>query len=175
MYLYSHIRINIDDIYNTMVPSACQKVGMQRWCKREITIQREQYGVIVHLFIGTGRNPDKITSMPLTFTLNYNASYQGLSSLFPLRSVSSFILDIMPSRSSFSHSFGVHPYHIRVVSSYHTRLYHERAFIPKPKTLVIVYAKAENIWLVTFFRTFGRGRPPTVPITSNVWMITTGI
>jgi hypothetical protein len=26
-----------------------------------ITIQREQYGVTVHLFIGTGRNPDEIT------------------------------------------------------------------------------------------------------------------
>jgi hypothetical protein len=50
----------------------------RRWgCKddaREITIQREQYGGTVHLFIGAGHNPDKITSMPLTFTLNYNAS-----------------------------------------------------------------------------------------------------
>jgi hypothetical protein len=34
----------------------------------------EQYGGTVHLFIGTGRNSDKIISMPLTFTLNYNAS-----------------------------------------------------------------------------------------------------
>jgi hypothetical protein len=30
-----------------------------------ITIQREQYGVTVHLFIGTGRSPSKITSIPL--------------------------------------------------------------------------------------------------------------
>jgi hypothetical protein len=29
------------------------------------TIQHEQYGVTVHLFIGTGRSPDKITSVPL--------------------------------------------------------------------------------------------------------------
>jgi hypothetical protein len=75
-----------------MVPSVRQKVRMQRWRAREITIQREQYGATVHLFIGTGCNPDNITSMPLTFTLNYNMSYQGLSSLFPLRSVSSFIV-----------------------------------------------------------------------------------
>jgi hypothetical protein len=34
---------------------------MQRWLEREITIQREQYGVTVHLFIGTGRSPVKIT------------------------------------------------------------------------------------------------------------------
>jgi hypothetical protein len=29
-----------------------------------ITMQREQYGVTLHLFIGTGRNPDKITLIP---------------------------------------------------------------------------------------------------------------
>jgi hypothetical protein len=54
-----------------------------------ITIQREQYGVTVHLFIGMGRNPDKITFMSQTFTVNHKASYQGLSSLLPFRSVSS--------------------------------------------------------------------------------------
>jgi hypothetical protein len=59
--------------------------------EREITIQREQYDVTVHLFIGAGRSPDKIKFIPLTFTLSYNTSYQGLSSLFPLRSVSSSI------------------------------------------------------------------------------------
>jgi hypothetical protein len=122
-----------------MVPSVHEKMGMQRWCEREITIQREQYGVTVHLFIGTGRRSDKIISMSLTFTLNYNASYQGLSSLFPLRSVSSFVLAIIPSRNSFSHSFNVYPCHLRVVSSYHIRLYHERTFIPKPKPPVIIY------------------------------------
>jgi hypothetical protein len=93
---------------------------------RAITIQREQYGVTVHLFIGTERSPDKITFMFLIFTLNHNVSYQGLNSLFPLRSVSSFIFVIILSRSSFSHSFGVHPYHLRVVSLYRTYLYHER-------------------------------------------------
>jgi hypothetical protein len=88
-----------------------------------ITIQREQYGATVYLFIGTGRSPDKITSMPLTFTLDYNASYQGRSSLFLLRSVPSFILAIISSRSSFSHSFDVQSYHLQVVYSYHTCLY----------------------------------------------------
>jgi hypothetical protein len=73
-----------------MVPSACQKVEEQSDVKA-ITIQHEQYDATVHLFIGTGRSPDKIASMPLTFTLSYNTSYQGLCSLFPLRSVSSSI------------------------------------------------------------------------------------
>jgi hypothetical protein len=59
----------------------------ERW----ITIQREQYDVTVHLFIGAGQSPDKITFIPLTFTLSYNTSYQRLSSLFPLRSVLSSI------------------------------------------------------------------------------------
>jgi hypothetical protein len=66
-----------------MVTSACQKVEEQSDAKA-IIIQREQYGATVHLFIGTGRSSDKITSMPLTFTLSYNTSYQGLSSLSPL-------------------------------------------------------------------------------------------
>jgi hypothetical protein len=34
-----------------------------------ITIQREQYGVTVHLFIGTGRCPGKITFMTLNIYL----------------------------------------------------------------------------------------------------------
>jgi hypothetical protein len=112
------------------------------------TIQREQYDVIVHLFIGTGRSQDKITFMPLTSTLNHNANYQGLSSLFSLRSVSSFIFANMLSRSSFSHSF----------ASIHVAfgLYH-----PKVEASCNNLCHTENIWLVTFLRTFGRGRPPT--------------
>jgi hypothetical protein len=52
--------------------------------EREITIQREQYGATVYLFIGTGHSTDKITFMPLTFTCDYNTNYHGLSGLFPL-------------------------------------------------------------------------------------------
>jgi hypothetical protein len=50
---------------------------------------REQYGVTVHLFIGAGRSPGKITFMSLAFTVNHKASCQGLSSLFSFRSVPS--------------------------------------------------------------------------------------
>jgi hypothetical protein len=38
-------------------------------------------------------------------------------------------------------------------------------FIPKPKLPVTIHNHAENIWLVTFFRTFARVRPPTLTIT----------
>jgi hypothetical protein len=137
----------------------------RRWkCKddaRAITIQCEQYGATFHPFIGMGCSPDKITSMPLTFTLNYNTSYQGRSSLFPLRSVPSFILVITPSRSSSGHSFGVHPCHLQVVSLYRTHLYHKETFIPKSKPLVTVYVILK-IYVSHVFRTFRRGGPPIV-------------
>jgi hypothetical protein len=64
---------------------------------RVITIQREQYGVTVHLFIGTGRSLDKITFMSVTFTVDHEANYQGLYSLFFFKSVPSFTIVIMLS------------------------------------------------------------------------------
>ena len=64
--------------------------------------QCEQYGNIVHLFIGTGRSPCKITSRPFAYDNNSILIYLGLDSLFLFKSVSSFL----PSyRSSLAHSF----------------------------------------------------------------------
>jgi hypothetical protein len=54
---------------------------------RASTSQREQYGGTVHLFIGTGRNLCKITFMPFMFTIDLRTIYQGLDSLFLLKSV----------------------------------------------------------------------------------------
>jgi hypothetical protein len=56
-----------------------------------IIIQREQYGGTVHLFIGTGHNPDKITFMSLTINYIYSTDHQGLHSLFSFKLVSSFV------------------------------------------------------------------------------------
>jgi hypothetical protein len=39
------------------------------------TIQHEQYGVTVRLFIGTGRSPGKSTFMSSTFTHDRTTSY----------------------------------------------------------------------------------------------------
>jgi hypothetical protein len=50
--------------------------------------QREQYGGTVHLFIGTGHSPYKITFMPFTFDNNSIVVYRGLNSLFIFKSVS---------------------------------------------------------------------------------------
>jgi hypothetical protein len=51
------------------------------------TSQREQYGGIVHLFIGTGRSLCKITFMPFMFTIDLRTIQRGLDSLFPFKSV----------------------------------------------------------------------------------------
>jgi hypothetical protein len=59
---------------NTLIHSVQQKVKGETDA-RTITIQREQYMGIVHLFIGTGRSPDKITSMSLLTSYNHNANY----------------------------------------------------------------------------------------------------
>jgi hypothetical protein len=57
------------------------------------TSQREQYGVTVHLFIGTGRSLCKITFMLLTFTIDLRIIYRVLDSLFPFKSVLLFITE----------------------------------------------------------------------------------
>jgi hypothetical protein len=58
------------------------------------TSQREQYGGTVHLFIGTGHSPCKITSMPFTFANDFKVVHRGLNRLFPFKSVSFFV--VMP-------------------------------------------------------------------------------
>jgi hypothetical protein len=50
--------------------------------------QCEQYGSTVHLFIGTGRSPCKITPMPFSFANNSIVIHQGLNSLSLFKSVS---------------------------------------------------------------------------------------
>jgi hypothetical protein len=55
------------------------------------TNQREQYGGIVHLFIGTGRSPVKITFMSSTTSYNHDTNYHGPIGLFLFKSVQSFV------------------------------------------------------------------------------------
>jgi hypothetical protein len=56
--------------------------------QKKIPSQREQYGSTVHLFIGTGRSPCKITPMSFTFANDSIVTHQGLNSLFLFKSVS---------------------------------------------------------------------------------------
>jgi hypothetical protein len=65
--------------------------------QRQMPSQPEQYGSTVHLFIGTGRSPCKITSMPFTSTNNSIVIHRGLNGLFIFKSVS--FSAIMPKLS----------------------------------------------------------------------------
>jgi hypothetical protein len=56
--------------------------------KSKMPSPREQYGGTVHLFIGTGHSPYKITPMPFTFGSNSIVIHRGLNSLFIFKSVS---------------------------------------------------------------------------------------
>jgi hypothetical protein len=58
---------------------------------RANTSQREQYGDIVHLFIGTRRSPIKITFMSLMTSYNHDTNYHGLIGLFLFKSVQPFV------------------------------------------------------------------------------------
>jgi hypothetical protein len=55
---------------------------------RAITIQREQYGGTVHLFIVMGHSSGKITSMPLNSCLHVTKTSEAYLDLFP------FLLDL---------------------------------------------------------------------------------
>jgi hypothetical protein len=55
--------------------------------QKQMPSPREQYGSTVHLFIGTGRSPCKITSMPFTFANDSIVIHRGLNSLFPFKPV----------------------------------------------------------------------------------------
>ena len=55
--------------------------------QEQMSNQREQYGTTVHLFIGTGRSPCKITLMPFTFINNSIVILRGLIWLFIFKPV----------------------------------------------------------------------------------------
>jgi hypothetical protein len=58
---------------------------------RANTSQHEQYGVTVHLFIGIGRSPVKITFMSSTTSYNHDTNYHGPIGLFLFKSVQPFV------------------------------------------------------------------------------------
>jgi hypothetical protein len=64
----------------------------KRDAKAKMPSQREQYWSTVHIFIGTGRSPCKITLMPFTFANDSTVIHRGLDNLFPFKSVSFSII-----------------------------------------------------------------------------------
>jgi hypothetical protein len=74
---------------------------------RANTSQREQYMDIVHLFIGTGRSPVKITFMSFTTSYNHDTNYHGPTGLFLFKSVNPSSQGVSLCRSSLDDSFSV--------------------------------------------------------------------
>ena len=73
---------------------------VQAWRKKRMPSQRVQYGGTVHLFIGTGHNPYRITFMPFTVDNKSIVICRGLNSLFIFKSVS---LSAVTPKLSCSH------------------------------------------------------------------------
>jgi molybdopterin biosynthesis enzyme MoaB len=88
--------MNIKKIYYIDTFGLIEGVDM-----RVITIQREQYGGTVHLFIGTGHSPGENTFMTLICILNRNINHQGLTSLFLFGSMSYLTFVAILSRSCY--------------------------------------------------------------------------
>jgi hypothetical protein len=62
--------------------------------QKQMPSEREQYRSTVHLFIGTGHSPCKITPMPFTFANNSIVIHRGLNNLFPFKSVSFSVITL---------------------------------------------------------------------------------
>jgi hypothetical protein len=60
------------------------------------TSQREQYRGTVHLFIGMGRSPVKITFMSSITSYNHDTNYHGPIGLFLFKSVQPFVSRHVP-------------------------------------------------------------------------------
>jgi hypothetical protein len=86
--------------------------------QKQMPSQREQYGSTVHLFIGTGRSPCKITYKPFVFANNSIVIHQGLDILFLFKSISFFLSSC---RSFLALSFGSISSFVSLVLRVHVR------------------------------------------------------
>jgi hypothetical protein len=123
--------------------------------EKQMPSQREQYGSTVHLFIGTGRSPCKITSRPFAFDNSSIVIYRGLDSIFLFKSVSFFL---PTCQSSLAHSFGSVPSFVLLVFL-HTAILTQVRRVHLRRYLLI-YNTPETL-SNHVLRTFGRRRPPT--------------
>jgi hypothetical protein len=100
--------------------------------QKQLPSPRVQYGSTVHLFIGTGRSPCKITSRPFAFDNNSIVIYWDLDSLFLFKSVSFFL---PACRSSLAHNFGSVPSFVHLVFLHTTILTCPKGPCPKVHVL----------------------------------------
>jgi hypothetical protein len=110
-YYYGKIEI-ISNYKCTFGSKEGKRTGVTQ---KQMPSQREQYRSTVHLFIGTGCSPCKITHMPFTFVNDSIVTRRGLNSLFLL----SRFLFLLTCRSSPVRSFGPAPTFIFFVLAFH--------------------------------------------------------
>jgi hypothetical protein len=132
---------------------------------RAITIQREQYGGTIHLFIGMGRSSSENIFMTLICIHNRNINHQGLIGLFLFGSVSYLTFVATLSRScrllAIASTFVVIVFRkcLRLNDLLRGKRYSSRS-ISYDEGPVIFNNTLETKRLVVSLRTFERGRPP---------------
>jgi hypothetical protein len=82
--------MNVNNIELHLYLRLCRRKKSKRDARAN-TSQREKYGGTVHLFIGTGRSPIKVTFMSLMTSYNHDTNYHGLIGLFLFKSVQPFV------------------------------------------------------------------------------------
>jgi hypothetical protein len=126
--------------------------------QKQMPSQREQYESTVHLFIGTGRSPCKITSRSFAFDNNCIVIYRGPDSLFLFKSVSFFSANMpkLPCTQLRLCSNLRSP----CVSSYIDFDMSEGSMSEGSYSCITLQKHCQ----ITFLRTFGSRRPPTTPL-----------
>jgi hypothetical protein len=118
--------------------------------QKQMPSQREQYGSTVHLFIGTGRSPCKITSKPFAFDNNSKVIYRGLHSFFLFSAIMPKLPCAQLRLCSILRSL--------CVSSYSNFDLSEGSMSEGTCSCIILQRYCQ----ITFLRTFGSRMPPTV-------------
>jgi hypothetical protein len=149
-----------------MLVTCSQKLWLdKRWKSRSdvrvITSQREQYGGTVHLFIGTGHSPGKITFVSLITNHNHGTNYQGLYSLFLFKSMPPFVLSMPSCRSSFKCNFGTYLHVVFACISSCRRCFclEDLRRRRRPLTVSIPLLLKVSAWLAVKLKCFNWAKP----------------
>jgi hypothetical protein len=121
---------------------------------RVITSQREEYGVTIHLFIGTRRSLGKITFISLTFTISQKVFCWGLRGLFLLGRFNPPSSSLCWAEASPATTSELD------YPSFRSRFFILCTPSSQTRSFMWQYTILENM-LVVFLRIFGRWRLPT--------------
>jgi hypothetical protein len=138
-------------------------------CKGTDVMRKSVYQVsvsTVHLFIGTGRSPCKITLVPFTFVNNFIAILRGLIWLFIFKSVLLFCRHA----EAFLHVASWSSYPSSWSLSTPVKLCLDHALVhPQPDSEdTCSHVSLGKYCQIMFLRTFGSRRPPTLPFWKHI-------